>query len=140
MDFQRIAWTDPNPPSERALRSQLESEGYDVRRWRDPSDRVYAAHRHELDESLWVLHGRIVFRVEGDEVALEPGDRLLLPGGTVHSAKAGPDGATYLIGQRRDVPPGTRVSDARAAGPDRDGAGGPSAARSYDRARWSPLG
>ena len=29
-----------------------------------------------------------------------PGDRLMLPQGTVHTAIAGPQGATYLIGER----------------------------------------
>ena len=34
---------------------------------------------------------------------LAPGDRLMLPRGTVHTATAGPRGATYLIGERWPV-------------------------------------
>jgi quercetin dioxygenase-like cupin family protein len=48
------------------------------------------------------VRGRIAFQVEGRDYVLGPGDRLELPRGLVHSAHAGPDGATYLIGQRRD--------------------------------------
>lgn len=101
MKLERIPWRDPGEPSEPTLRRQLESEGFEVFLWRDPSDRRYVPHSHEHDESLWVVRGRIVFRVEGAEYPLEPGDRLMLPRGTVHEAEAGPEGATYLIGQRR---------------------------------------
>jgi quercetin dioxygenase-like cupin family protein len=48
-----------------------------------------------------VLHGSIVLQVEGERHPLGPGDRLMLPKGTRHSAEVGPEGATYLIGQRR---------------------------------------
>lgn len=101
MKVQHIPWRDTEEPGEPTLRRQLEGEGFDVHLWRDPSDRTYAPHAHEHDESLWVVRGRIVFRIQGTEYPLEAGDRLMLPGGIVHEAKAGPQGATYLIGQRR---------------------------------------
>jgi len=46
-----------------------------------------------------ILRARqIVFEVSGREFPLGPGDRLLLPAGVAHRARAGPDGARYLIG------------------------------------------
>ena len=48
-----------------------------------------------------MVRGSMVFRVGDREYPLGPGDRLLLPANVVHGAIAGPDGATYLIGQRR---------------------------------------
>jgi quercetin dioxygenase-like cupin family protein len=51
-----------------------------------------------------VVRGAIRFEIGGRSHELGPGDRLMLPGGTVHAALAGPDGATYLIG-RRDAAP-----------------------------------
>lgn len=101
MDLRCIPWNGRESPGEKALRRHLEAEGLEVFTWRDPADRTYEAHSHPCDESLWVVRGQIAFCVGGRDFVLGPGDRLELPGGTVHSAHAGPDGATYLIGQRR---------------------------------------
>jgi quercetin dioxygenase-like cupin family protein len=101
MELRRIGWDRDEPPGEGTLRRLLEEEGFEVTAWRDPSDRTYALHRHDRDESLWVIRGSIVLHVGDEDYALGPGDRLLLPRGTQHTARAGPDGATYLIGQRR---------------------------------------
>lgn len=102
MELRHIPWTDPStPPGEPLLRRHLEAEGYEVTVWRDPADRWYDAHRHGDDERLQVLRGRIVLRVDGRDFPLGPGDGLELPRGVVHSARAGPDGAVYLIARRR---------------------------------------
>ncbi len=90
-----------HPVDEDAFRRQLADEGFDVFRWTDPAGATYAPHAHEQDESLWVLDGQIVFTIAGREYRLRPGDRLLLPKGTLHSAHAGPRGAVYLIGEHR---------------------------------------
>lgn len=103
MQLRQISWTGAGDPGESVLRSALEAEGFEVHAWRDPADRIYGAHHHDCDESLWVVRGSIVFRVDEREYRLGPGDRLLLPAGILHSARAGPDGATYLIGQRREA-------------------------------------
>jgi quercetin dioxygenase-like cupin family protein len=101
MELRQIRWNDPQEPGEGALRRRLEAEGFEVHSWRDPADRIYGEHRHDEDESLWIVRGSMLFQVDGCDFALGPGDRLELPAGVVHRAQAGPDGATYLIGQRR---------------------------------------
>ncbi len=101
MKLRRIPWKGDAEPGEGALCRALEDEGFEVHEWRDPADRVYGEHHHDCDESLWLLRGSMVFRVKGRDYALGPGDRLQLPAHLVHGATAGPDGATYLIGQRR---------------------------------------
>jgi mannose-6-phosphate isomerase-like protein (cupin superfamily) len=101
MELRCIPWSDARQPGEGMLRSKLEEEGFEVHPWRDPADRIYGEHHHDCDETLWVLRGTIVFEVSGREFPLGPGDRLLLPAGIAHRARAGPDGVTYLIGQRR---------------------------------------
>ncbi len=107
MELRRIPWPQSNPsepgapaPAEDPLRAQLEAEGWEVYLWRDPSERVYADHTHAHDESLWLLRGDLVVEAQGERYPLQPGDRLLLPKGTVRRARAGPDGAMYLIGRR----------------------------------------
>ena len=101
MQLRHIPWNQDGEPGESVLRRRLEAEGFEVHAWRDPADRVYDEHRHECDESLWLLRGSMRFRVDGREFPLGPGDRLQLPARVTHAAIAGPEGATYLIGQRR---------------------------------------
>jgi mannose-6-phosphate isomerase-like protein (cupin superfamily) len=104
MKVERIGWSEPEAPSERALRQRLRDAGYAVFRWRDVAGAHYQSHAHDHDECLWVIEGEIAFAVGGRDLCLGPGDRLLLPGGTSHSARVGAQGATYLIGERAAVP------------------------------------
>ena len=99
MELELIPWRKSSAPTAQSLRTQLEAEGYDVFRWHDDAGADYQPHTHDHDESLWVIAGEITFGIGGTEYRLGPGDRLMLPAGTVHTARAGRNGATYLIGQ-----------------------------------------
>jgi quercetin dioxygenase-like cupin family protein len=101
MRLEVIPWQMAAPPVERALRERLEAEGYDVWGWRDAPGADYQPHAHDHDESIWVVDGAITFGVGSAEYRLAAGDRLMLPRGTVHTARAGSTGAAYLIGERR---------------------------------------
>lgn len=101
MRLEVIHWDDSEAPSETALRQRLEDEGLDVFHWRDEAGVDYQPHSHDHNESLWLLDGEMTFTVAGREFRLRTGDRLMLPKGTVHTAHAGADGATYLIGEQR---------------------------------------
>src|SRR5262245_3045118 len=98
MRLERIAWSGPADPAASDLRARLEREGYSVWRWHDAPGASYAAHSHDHDESLWVIEGEITFGASDRDLRLSRGDRLMLPRETVHTAKVGPHGATYLIG------------------------------------------
>ena len=100
VQLERIAWVGGHAPREDDLRRRLEDEGFSVWVWTDPPDAAYVAHAHDHDESLWVVRGAITFGVDGATYRLQVGDRLMLPRATVHTAEAGPSGATYLIGER----------------------------------------
>lgn len=99
MRLEVVAWNGTSLPSEDTLRQQLVDEGFDVFRWRDEAGADYAPHAHDHDESLWVIDGEMVFGTGGREFRLRPGDRLMLPKGTIHTAHAGAAGVTYLIGE-----------------------------------------
>ena len=101
MNLERIPWSERTVPTEAALRARLEADGFETFSWRDPPEADYTAHSHDHDESLWVVEGEITFGAAGAEYRLGPGDRLMLPAGTVHTAHAGTRGALYLIGERR---------------------------------------
>lgn len=100
MRLEQIAWNASGDPDADVLTQRLADEGFDAFSWTDPPGADYAPHDHPHDESLWVVRGSITFGAEGAEFALGPGDRLMLPAGTVHTARVGPQGATYLIGRR----------------------------------------
>ena len=100
MKCQVLRWAEAAKPREGTLRRRLQDEGFEVFRWRDDAAADYRPHAHDHDESLWVVHGEITFGVAGESHTLGPGDRLMLPKGTVHTAVAGTEGCLYLIGQK----------------------------------------
>ena len=67
-----------------------------------PGDR-YAAHSHNYEKVLYCVDGSITFVLENEDKQLElkPGDRMVLPSGTVHSAVVGPTGCTCIEGHRQ---------------------------------------
>jgi quercetin dioxygenase-like cupin family protein len=80
------------------LLDRLRIEGLDPTAWSNgPGDR-YAPHAHGYDKVLVVSAGSVRFGLPGtgDAVALEVGDRLDLPAGTVHDAVVGASGVTCL--------------------------------------------
>jgi quercetin dioxygenase-like cupin family protein len=101
MHLEKIAWPKQGVIDAAALRRQLETEGFEVWSWTDAPGADYQPHTHDHDESLWVIAGEIAFGADNRQFHLGPGDRLMLPEGTVHTARAGKSGATYLIGERR---------------------------------------
>ena len=102
MRLEVIPWTAAAAPAEADLKARLAADGFgDPFAWTDAPGVHYSAHSHDHDESIWVVAGNITFGADGRDLRLGPGDRLMLPARTVHTADAGADGATYLIGQRR---------------------------------------
>lgn len=65
--------------------------------WRDAPGEVYEPHKHDADQTLYLVEGSLELEVDGKRHSLHPGDKLELPAFTVHSAMA-PSGAVYIIG------------------------------------------
>lgn len=100
MKLERIPWSGAAEPTESELRATLERDGFSVWQWTDPPGSTYTPHHHDHDESIVCVAGEITFGADGQQLTLSPGDRLMLPKGTTHTAEAGASGATYLIGER----------------------------------------
>ena len=100
MRLEVVPWNGGAPPTEEVLRERLAEDGFEAFHWRDPAGTEYQPHSHDHDESLWVLEGEMTFGAGGREFRLSAGDRLMLPKGTIHTARAGANGVTYLIGER----------------------------------------
>ncbi len=100
MKLEVIRWNESAKPRDGTLKRRLEDEGFEVFRWRDDAGADYQPHAHDHDESLWVIRGEITFGIAANRYTLKPGDRLMLPKGTVHTALTGAEGCLYLIGQK----------------------------------------
>ncbi|MGH7899325.1 MAG: cupin domain-containing protein [Candidatus Binatia bacterium] len=100
MELEVIPWTEAKKPREGELKRRLAQDGFEVFRWRDDAGADYQPHAHDHDESLWVIQGAITFGIAGKTYSLGPGDRLMLPHGTVHTAHTGAAPCLYLIGQK----------------------------------------
>lgn len=84
------------------LMERLRAEAEHCYSWSNgPGDR-YAAHSHSYEKVLYCVAGSITFRLEaeGRSLPLQPGDRMVLPAGTVHSALVGRQGVTCIEGRR----------------------------------------
>ena len=97
----KIPWNGDSEPVRSKLEEALLEEGFDPFAWVDEPGKRYETHSHSHDETIWILHGAMQFKVGGKVFDLEPGDRLTLPKASQHEATAGPEGCEYLVGQRR---------------------------------------
>ncbi len=76
-----------NFESEKELREHLIKEGFDVFPWQDSPGALYSPHQHPHDEFIVIHSGSLIFKAKGNDFRLEPGDMLVLPEGTIHSAQ-----------------------------------------------------
>lgn len=95
-------WKEIYTPNAAMLRHILTTEGYSVLQWCDGPGIEYGAHRHDDDQSHWVISGAIEFTIEnGGTYVLEAGDRDIMPAFTMHKARVvSEEPVVYLIGSR----------------------------------------
>lgn len=87
--------------NEKELERKLESEGFSgVFIHRDRPGAHYPDHTHRGTTAHIVLEGEITVTSQGTTVTYGPGDRFDVPAGAVHSAKIGPGGCRYMIGEK----------------------------------------
>lgn len=103
MGLYRIIKHEGGGIDEALYRRVLADEGYSVFCWTDVPGSQYPDHQHSNDQTHWILSGNLELTVEGHGAfLLEPGDRDIMPAGTVHSARViGAKPVSYLIGEKR---------------------------------------
>ena len=83
-----------------ALKTKLSSEGFPfVYEWKDEPNVEYGEHAHKGKTVFYVLHGSIEIYLGGKTLLFKEGDRFDAPVGMQHSAKVGPDGCDYVVGE-----------------------------------------
>ena len=85
----------------RALESQLRSEGFSrTFVWQDGPHAFYPDHTHAGLTAHILLDGEMAVTMNGAAQTYRAGDRFDVPAGAVHSARMGPQGCRYLVGEK----------------------------------------
>ena len=86
---------------EQTLAKKLEQEGFrHTYVWEDGPHAHYPDHTHDTETAHIILRGEMTLTTGGKSRAFHEGDRCDVPAGAVHSARMGPKGCRYLIGER----------------------------------------
>lgn len=86
--------------TEREYEDELKKEGFFTYVHTDGPDAHYPDHMHDQIAAHIILKGEMWLTMNGKKHFLKVGDRLDVPKGVVHSAKIGPKGCTFLIGEK----------------------------------------
>ncbi len=86
---------------ERQLAQSLEQEGFGhTYVWQDGPNASYPDHTHTTETAHIILSGEMTLTMDGKSHTYRAGERCDVPAGAVHSARLGPTGCRYLIGER----------------------------------------
>ena len=86
---------------EKKWRTILEKEGWkNIEAGKDPAGLQYPPHTHDTATTHVVLDGEMELIVMGIPRTLRSGDRFDAPAGTLHEARIGEEGCTYLVAEK----------------------------------------
>jgi mannose-6-phosphate isomerase-like protein (cupin superfamily) len=80
---------------------ELRREGFlHTYTWQDGPNAYYPDHTHPALTAHIILDGEMTLTMDGESRTYRSGDRCDVPAGAVHSARMGPRGCRYLIGEK----------------------------------------
>jgi quercetin dioxygenase-like cupin family protein len=84
------------------LQRQLQQEGFSNSYvWEDKPNAFYPDHVHPVETAHIILEGEMTLSCSGVTKTYKAGERPPnVPAGALHSARMGPQGCRYLIGER----------------------------------------
>ena len=86
---------------EKQLARTLEREGFGhTYVWQDRPNASYPDHTHATETAHIILSGEMTLTMDGQSHTYGAGERCDVPAGAMHSARMGPTGCRYLIGER----------------------------------------
>jgi uncharacterized cupin superfamily protein len=84
--------------------SDWTARGFSCDIWIDPPGREWIDFVHDTDELVMLLEGEEEFEMNGKKYRLSPGEELLIPAGTCHTARnVGAVTSRWLYGYKRDA-------------------------------------
>ena len=88
-------------PDLKSLQSILRNEGFSrTYVWQDGPNASYADHTHAVETAHIILEGEMTLTHGVTTRIYGAGERCDVPAGAVHSARMGPLGCRYLIGEK----------------------------------------
>lgn len=88
-------------PDLKSLERQLHDEGFlYMYVWQDGPNAHYSDHTHPVETAHIILDGEMTLMHAGTTRTYAAGERCDVPAGAVHSARMGPQGCRYLIGEK----------------------------------------
>jgi mannose-6-phosphate isomerase-like protein (cupin superfamily) len=86
---------------QKSLERQLQGEGFlHIYVWQDGPHAFYSDHTHAVETAHIILDGEMTLTQGGETHTFSVGERCDVRAGTVHTAKMGPTGCRYLIGEK----------------------------------------
>jgi mannose-6-phosphate isomerase-like protein (cupin superfamily) len=93
--------TSMKAPEEGEFQKTLESDGFShIYVWQDGPHAHYSDHTHAGLTAHIILDGEMTLTMGGASKTYRVGERCDVPAGAVHSARMGPTGCRYLIGEK----------------------------------------
>jgi mannose-6-phosphate isomerase-like protein (cupin superfamily) len=85
----------------KSLERQLHSEGFlHTCVWQHGPNAFYPDHTHATETAHIILDGEMTLTHDGSTQTYPEGERCDVPAGAMHSARMGPRGCRYLIGEK----------------------------------------
>jgi len=85
---------------EQKLTRTLKQEGFrHTYVWEDAPNAAYPDHTHPTETAHIILSGEMTLTMDAESRTYRAGERCDVPVGAVHSARMGPRGCRYLIGE-----------------------------------------
>lgn len=86
---------------QKSLERQLHGAGFlHTYVWQDGPNAFYPDHTHDVETAHIILDGEMTLTQSSETRTFGVGERCDVPAGAVHSAKMGPLGCKYLIGEK----------------------------------------
>jgi len=83
------------------IKKRMLKEGFSIiYEYDDPPGELYPDHDHPRDQLLVVLKGSMEVKMSGKTSVVREGEEIFFPAKVVHSAKIGPEGCSYIDGER----------------------------------------
>ncbi|HEX7572858.1 MAG TPA: cupin domain-containing protein [Bacteroidota bacterium] len=82
-----VRWPKPKKPTLDELKRMLKSEGLESELYADRPGVKYGRHKHDFDDFVVIVEGKMKIATDEHEWTLGPGDRLDIPANTHHRAE-----------------------------------------------------
>lgn len=84
----------------REWEEQLHAEGFaKTFVWQDPPNAYYPNHTHATETAHIILDGEMTLTTGGETRTYGAGERCDVSAGAIHSARMGPNGCRYIVGE-----------------------------------------